>query len=67
MYNWSVNIGNLNKNTSRAIIWRLEQTINFGLNGEKLSKNLVKRYWKKINLDPSRKKLLQILLWPRKS
>lgn len=67
MYNWSVDLKKLGKNSKDAIIWRLEQAINFGLNGEKLDKQLTKRYWKKLHLDPARKKFLRLLLWPTKS
>lgn len=66
MYNWSVDINNLNKDPKRAEIWKLEQCINFGLNGEKLNKALVKKYWNRLHLDPARKKFLKLLLWPKK-
>jgi len=67
MYNWSVDLGNLEKHTKKAILWKLEQSINFGLNGEKLNKGLLKKYWKKLRLDPLRKNFIKLLLWPKKS
>lgn len=67
MYNWSVNLKKLGKNSKDATIWKLEQAINFGLNGEKLNKSLTKKYWEKLHLDPARKKFLKFLLWPEKS
>ena len=67
MYNWSVDLSELKKYPEKAIIWKLEQTINFGLKGKKLYKSLVKKYWNKIHIDPDRKKFLQFLLWPSKS
>lgn len=67
MYNWSIDLKKLSKNPEADAIWRLEQAINFGLNGEKLNKLLVKKYWQKLRLDPARKKLLKFLLWPKKS
>lgn len=67
MYNWSVDLRELKKYPEKAIIWRLEQIINFGLNGKRLDKNLVKKYWNKLHLDPARKKFLKLLLWPLKS
>lgn len=67
MYNWSVDLEKLEKNPRIATIWKIEQTINFGLNGEKLNKKLVKKYWKKLRIDPARKKFLQLLLWPKRS
>jgi hypothetical protein len=67
MYNWSVDAAELRKNPKKALIWRLEQTVNFGLNGQKLSKTLLKKYWKQLHIDPSRKRFLKFLLWPEKS
>lgn len=67
MYNWSVDLKNLKKHPKAAAIWKLEQAINFGLNGEKLSKSLVKKYWKQLHLDHARKKFLKFLLWPKTS
>ena len=66
MYNWSVDIKSLNKKPKNAEIWKLEQAINFGLNGEKLNRELVKKYWDRLCLDPARKKFLKLLLWPGK-
>jgi hypothetical protein len=67
MYNWSVDLEELKKSPKKAIIWKIEQSINFGLNGEKLNKELIKKYWKKLHIDPARKKFLKFLLWPAKS
>jgi len=67
MYNWSVDLDKLKRNPQAEIIWKIEQTINFGLNGKKLNKELVKKLWKKLHIDPARKKFLQFLLWPKKS
>src|SRR3989338_2755671 len=38
MYNWSTDVGELKKDPKKYTIWKLEQMVNFGLNGEKLSK-----------------------------
>ncbi len=67
MYNWSVDIRSLNKSPRSAEIWKLEQSINFGLNGEKLNRALVMKHWDRLHLDPARKKFLKFLLWPKKS
>lgn len=65
MYNWNVNISKLKQHAEKYAIWKLEQSINFGLNGEKLDSGEVKRYWTKLNLDPQRKRLLEMWLWPK--
>lgn len=67
MYNWSVDLKELEKYPREANLWKLEQTINFGLNGHKLDKKAVKRYWHLLHIDPARKLFLKTLLWPKKS
>ena len=67
MYNWSVDLKKLGNTSEEAKIWRLEQAINFGLNGQKLDKMIVKRFWQRLRLDPQRKRFLKLLLWPKTS
>lgn len=67
MYNWSVDLNKLKKFPEKYNIWRLEQLINFGLNNERLDKQLLKKYWKKLHLDPARRKFLEMILWEKKS
>lgn len=62
MYNWNINTAKLEKNPEKYTIWRLEQNINFGLNGQKLKTDELKRYWTKLTLDPKRRKLLEMWL-----
>jgi len=66
MYNWSVDLKKFGNTSEEAKIWRLEQAINFGLNGKKLDKIAVKRFWQRLRLDPQRKRFLELLLWPKK-
>ncbi len=65
MYNWNIDTRKLN--TEQFIIWKLNQLINFGLNGEKLDLEDVKKYWDKLSLDPKRKRFIQLLLWQKTS
>ena len=67
MYNWSIDIKNFKKTGEPYIIWKLEQMINFGLNGERLDKKLLKKFWEKLRLDPDKKRFLNMLLWKNKS
>jgi len=67
MYNWSTNIKELKKDKKSYAIWRLEQLINFGLNGQKISKRQLKKYWQYLYLDPLKKEYLTAVLWPKKS
>ena len=67
MYNWSVDTTRLKQIPEEYTIWKLEQLINYGLNDEKLSENDLKRYWDRLRIDPERKKILQMWLWPKQS
>jgi hypothetical protein len=60
MYNWSTDEKKLSGDALK--IWRLEQMINFGLNGEKLPESDLKRLWSKLNLDKSKATFIQFLL-----
>ncbi len=69
MYNWSVDEKYLRKFPEKYKLWRLEQTIAYGLDGAKLDKNEVISNWQylKRRLDPQRRKFIEFLLWPKKS
>ncbi|OGE31829.1 hypothetical protein A2631_01730 [Candidatus Daviesbacteria bacterium RIFCSPHIGHO2_01_FULL_44_29] len=67
MYNWNINTSELKKNPERYAIWKLEQSVNFGLNGTKLKISELKKYWPKLHIDPQRKKLLEMWLWQKQS
>lgn len=67
MYNWSVDEKKFKKEDPEGYeIWKIQQMINWGLGGEKLSERLVRKYWKRLFLDPQTKKFLELLLWPKK-
>ena len=66
MYNWSVDTTRLKKNSRADEIFELEQMINFGLDGQKLSEKMLRLYWPELKIDPNRKKYLARLLWPEK-
>ena len=66
MYNWTVDLQQLKKDKKQFAIWKLEQLVNFGLNGEKLNIADLKKYWSILNLDPIKKKSLSLFLWPSK-
>lgn len=67
MHNWSVDEKAFKRADPEGYkIWRIQQLINYGLDGEKLSRQEVKKYWPKLYLDPMTKKYLEFLLWPKK-
>lgn len=63
MYNWSTDEKKLKKNKEAYAVWKLEQTVNFGLEGKKINKTALLKYWPKLHIDPSRKKFLALLLY----
>lgn len=69
MYNWSVDESYLKKFPKKYRLWRLEQLISYGLDGEKLERKEVIANWEylKKRLDPKRKELIEFFLWPKQS
>ncbi|MEK7617316.1 MAG: hypothetical protein AAB414_04645 [Patescibacteria group bacterium] len=66
MHNWSVDEKSFKKrNPKKYKLWRLTQLINYGLDGEKLSRKEVKAAWSKIKdqLDPYKARAIEFLLW----
>jgi len=66
MYNWNTDITQLKKTPEKYTIWKLEQLINYGLDGEKLNRKELMHYWNKLKIQPQYKKFLQFLLWKPK-
>ena len=63
MYNWSVDTTRLKKNHEKYEQFLLEQQINFGLNGQKLSLKILKKYWNSLNIDPQKQVFLKKIVW----
>jgi len=65
MYNWSVDEKYLKKYSQQYKLWRLEQLISYGLDGQKLDKKEVLDNWSELKnrLDPQRRQFLEFLLW----
>lgn len=65
MYNWSTDTTRLQNNPDAYEKFVLEQMINFGLNGKKISLKKLKKYWKVLDIDPDKQAFLYTLLWPQ--
>jgi hypothetical protein len=63
MYNWSKTDFDKIEQPELREIKKLEQSINFGLNGQKISEKKLRRYFGQLQIDPLRKKFLSFLLW----
>ena len=69
MYNWSVDEKKFKKdNPKKYRLWRLEQLVNYGLGGEKLSLKAVKKNWQALvkRIDPRTKPYFEFLLWGKR-
>lgn len=67
MYNWSVDEKAFKKADPQGYEkWRLEQMINWGLGGEKLSEAQLRKYWNSLFMDTLTRNYLEFILWPRK-
>lgn len=62
MHNWSIDEKTLIKYPEKYRLWRLEQLINYGLDGEIIDATELRQALPKLNLDPAKKRYLQFLL-----
>jgi hypothetical protein len=62
MKNWSIDTTELAKTPELFYIWKLEQLINFGLDGTKISLVDLKKYWHEIVIDPAKRKFLAMFI-----
>ena len=66
MLNWNVDEKKFREEDPEGYrLWRLTQLINYGLDGEKLDREEVKKAWPKIkdDIDPYKRRLVEFLLW----
>jgi hypothetical protein len=64
MKNWNTDVSKFNNPEDRKI-WELIQKIEYGLDGQPLSKKEVLQYWDaiKTKIAPENKRLLEFFLW----
>lgn len=63
MRNWSTDIDVLKKDPEAYAIWKLEQQVNFGLDGEKIEESELRKFWDQLQIDPARRAFLKVLLY----
>lgn len=62
---WDYDINELKKTKSGRLLI-LERQINYGIypsDKDKINLSEVKKHWKELNLEPQRKRLLELLIW----
>ncbi len=62
MKNWSTDTSELQKDTEKFSIWRLEQLINFGFGKEKIDLDELKKYWDVVHIDPLKRIFLSVFV-----
>jgi hypothetical protein len=67
MYNWNTDTTELKKNPENYAVWKLEQLINYGLDGEKIDKKELIKYWDTLRIDVQKREALAYLLWQKRS
>ncbi|MCA9370190.1 MAG: hypothetical protein H6774_00045 [Pseudomonadales bacterium] len=67
MYNWTKTDPSKLPSKQAQEVWKLEQLINYGLNGEKISRKLLQKHFDTIHIDKNAKKLFALLLWNHKA
>lgn len=65
MHNWSTDEARLKRNPLLHERFKLEQMINYGLNGNKLSILSLKKHWDKLVIDPQKRELLKKMIWAK--
>jgi hypothetical protein len=63
MRNWSTDTEVLEKDPETYAVWKLEQQVNFGLDGEKIQEAALRKYWDRLQIDPARRAFLSVLLY----
>lgn len=63
MYNWSVDTKRLKKDSKAYEKFALEQRINYGLVGEKLSIVSLRKYWDELDIDENKRNYLKKIIW----
>lgn len=60
---WSVDTTELAKDTEQFSIWKIEQKVNWGIGEEKLKAADLRKYWDKIDIDPFKRRALELAIF----
>lgn len=63
---WDYKEKDYKKQAKKDPVWHLERLINYGLGDEKIDKELLKKYFKKLKIPENRRRFLELLLWKKK-
>lgn len=60
---WDYQKSEYDKQAKADPIWHLERLINYGLDGEKINKEMLKKYLPQLKIPQNRRDFLELLLW----
>lgn len=63
---WDYTKTEYEKQAKYDTVWRLERLINYGLNEERLHRELLKQYLAQLNIPEDRRAFLELLLWNKR-
>ena len=67
MHNWSTDTARLKSNPEQYTIWQIEQQLNYGLaEGEKIDRELLKKYLPVLYIDKATRDFLEFILYDKK-
>ena len=62
---WSIDTSELAKYLEQFAIWKIEQKVNWGIGEERLKIAELKKYWDKIDIDPYKRRALELAVFPK--
>lgn len=63
---WDYKKTEYDKQAKATPAWHLERLINYGLEGKKLDRGVVKKYLPQLRIPEDRRAFLELLLWNKK-
>lgn len=63
---WDYKKTEYDKQAKATPTWHLERLINYGLEGKKLDREVVKKYLPQLRIPEDRRAFLELLLWNKK-
>ena len=60
---WDYSQEEYKKQAKNDPVWHLERLINYGLNGAKINREMLKQYLPQLKIPENRKQFLELLLW----
>ncbi len=63
---WDYQQKEYDKQAKADPVWHLERLINYGLDGQKIKRNLLEKHFEQLRIPDDRRTFLELLLWNKK-